>query len=50
MAKVWVLDTDTKGTGANMVPLERVLKRGSEAGAALGFPGFGFLGGLLAMD
>jgi hypothetical protein len=27
---VWVLDTETKGTGANMVPLERVLKRGSE--------------------
>jgi hypothetical protein len=25
-----VLDTHTKGTGANMVPLERVLKRGSE--------------------
>jgi hypothetical protein len=27
MAKVWVLDTETKGTGANMVPLERVLKK-----------------------
>jgi hypothetical protein len=25
-----VLDTHTKGTGANMVPLERVLKRGAE--------------------
>ena len=24
MAKVWVLDTDTKGTGAQMVPLETV--------------------------
>ena len=23
--KTWVLDTDTKGTGANMVPLEKVL-------------------------
>jgi hypothetical protein len=34
-ANVWVLDTHTKGTGANMVPLERVLKRGSEA-----VPGF----------
>ena len=22
--KTWVLDTDTKGTGANMVPLEKV--------------------------
>ncbi len=25
-----MLDSHTKGTGANMVPLERVLKRGSE--------------------
>lgn len=32
MGKVWVLDTETKGTGANMVPLDRVLKKpGSEA-------------------
>jgi hypothetical protein len=23
MAKTWVLDTETKGTGANMVPLEK---------------------------
>lgn len=23
MGKVWVLDTETKGTGANMVPLEK---------------------------
>ena len=30
-----MLDTHTKGTGANMVPLERVLRRGSEA-----VPGF----------
>jgi hypothetical protein len=31
LGTVWVLDTETKGTGANMVPLERVLKRpGSE--------------------
>jgi hypothetical protein len=29
MGKVWVLDTETKGTGANMVPLERVSKRSS---------------------
>lgn len=28
MPKVWVLDTETKGTGANMVPLERVLSKG----------------------
>ncbi len=35
MAKVWVLDTETKGTGANMVPLEKVLR---EAGAEAGTP------------
>jgi hypothetical protein len=27
MSKVWVLDTETKGTGANMVPLDRVTRR-----------------------
>jgi hypothetical protein len=27
VGKVWVLDTETKGTGANMVPLERVLSK-----------------------
>jgi hypothetical protein len=30
MAKVWVLDTETKGTGANVVPLEKALKRPDE--------------------
>ena len=25
MGKIWVLDTETKGTGAEMVPLEKVL-------------------------
>ena len=25
--KTWVLDTDTKGTGANMVPLEKALEK-----------------------
>jgi len=29
MGKVWVLQTETKGTGANMVPLERVTERSS---------------------
>ena len=29
MGKTWVLDTETKGTGANMVPLEKVLERPS---------------------
>ena len=27
MSKKWVLDTETKGTGAQMVPLEKVLER-----------------------
>jgi hypothetical protein len=27
MTKSWVLDTDTKGTGAEMVPLEKLLER-----------------------
>jgi hypothetical protein len=27
MKKVWVLDTETKGTGAQMVPLEKVLEK-----------------------
>jgi len=29
MARVWVLDTSTKGTGATMVPLESVLRKSS---------------------
>src|SRR3954469_22732731 len=33
MAKVWVLDTETKGTGANVVPLEKVQRRPEEAPA-----------------
>jgi hypothetical protein len=27
MGKTWVLDTETKGTGANMVPLEKVQRK-----------------------
>ena len=27
MGKVWVLDTETKGTGAQMLPLEKVQKQ-----------------------
>ena len=30
VAKTWVLDTETKGTGANMVPLEKVQKKPSK--------------------
>ncbi len=35
---VWVLDTETKGTGANMVPLGRILKRGSERAPGFRLP------------
>jgi hypothetical protein len=31
MAKIWVLDTETKGTGATMVPLDKVLKKPAPA-------------------
>jgi hypothetical protein len=32
VGKVWILDTETKGTGANMVPLDSVLRKpGSDA-------------------
>jgi hypothetical protein len=34
MAKIWVLDTETKGTGAQMVPLEKVLKKKRTKGSA----------------
>ena len=27
MGRIWVLDTETKGTGAEMVPLDQVLKK-----------------------
>ena len=30
MAKTWILKTATKGTGAEMVPLESVLRKGSD--------------------
>ncbi len=32
-AKTWVLDSETKGTGANMVPLEKVLEKPEPAPA-----------------
>jgi hypothetical protein len=34
MAKVWVLDTETKGTGAEMVPLDKALERKRSAPAS----------------
>jgi hypothetical protein len=33
VGKVWVLDTETKGTGANMVPLEQAQKQPDSAPA-----------------
>jgi hypothetical protein len=36
--KVWVLETSTKGTGANMVPLERVLESPSSTSTPLYVP------------
>jgi hypothetical protein len=33
VGKVWILDTETKGTGASMVPLEKALKRREPAAA-----------------
>jgi hypothetical protein len=39
LGKVWVLDTETKGTGANMVPLDRVLRKpGAETSAVRVLP------------
>ncbi len=29
MGKTWILDTETKGTGAHVVPLEKALKKPS---------------------
>ena len=31
MAKTWVLDTETKGTGAQMVPIEKVASSGGRS-------------------
>jgi hypothetical protein len=39
MAKIWVLDTETKGTGANMVPLEKVQSNPATAAGPLRRPG-----------
>jgi hypothetical protein len=33
MARTWVLDTETKGTGANVVPLEKVARPPAERDA-----------------
>ena len=38
MARVWVLDTSTKGTGATMVPLESILRKPAGRGNAIYVP------------
>jgi hypothetical protein len=38
MGRVWVLDTETKGTGAEMVPLEKVLKKPAPSNEPLYVP------------
>jgi hypothetical protein len=35
MGRVWILDTETKGTGAEMVPLDTVLKKPAPRGEPL---------------
>ncbi len=35
MGKVWVLDTETKGTGAEMVPLEKAQRRSAGRGPTI---------------
>ena len=38
MTRIWVLDTETKGTGAQMVPLESVLEKPAPSGEPLFVP------------
>jgi hypothetical protein len=38
MRKVWVLDTETKGTGAEMVPLDKVQEKAATAGRSVIVP------------
>ena len=38
MAKTWILDTGTKGTGASVVPLERVQQQPAPSGEKLYVP------------
>lgn len=38
MSKTWILDTSTKGTGATMVPLDRILRKPSEQAEPLYVP------------
>jgi hypothetical protein len=39
VGKVWILDTETKGTGANMVPLDRLVRKpGADAVEGFALP------------
>jgi hypothetical protein len=38
MGRIWVLDTETKGTGAEMVPLDKVLRKPAPKSAPLFVP------------
>jgi hypothetical protein len=38
MAKTWILDTETKGTGAHVVPLERALRKPEPTGEPVYVP------------
>lgn len=38
MGKIWILDTETKGTGAHMVPLEKALRTPARRGDPLVAP------------
>ena len=38
MGRIWVLDTETKGTGAEMVPLDKVVRQPAPSDAPLWFP------------
>ena len=35
MGKIWILDTETKGTGAEMVPLEKAQRRSAGRGPTI---------------
>ena len=38
MARKWILDTETKGTGAHVVPLDKVLRKPAPSGEPLYVP------------
>jgi hypothetical protein len=38
MARTWILDTETKGTGANVVPLDKAVRKPGPSGERLYVP------------